>query len=490
MIVRRRWWLALSIVPILAFLLIWQSDLNEDAEHRYASDLGTTAVQSSRASSAAPKSTTCIQPPGNAEGDFTHVDNSLKCILSEYLIADEQKDQKKFLALDAELRELVYSAQRYRGSGAWARYWQAKIDARQRYARSLGVSIDDASLSYDGGLRYAWVRQARNEEFDQFERVKPRFDQIKAAFLAVPKTSEISNIEALYKLDEELRVLIAEAKELSLSMMPLPDYREIGVHAGEIRYNGEIALVADRLLPSQGFIDPESGKPIEIKGDRFSKLKQALESIYLDYRSLNHLPEDAEALYEMSERISKLVREIHVVYPNEQSQIFWEQKYDVLGLGIGHYSEMLEYSGKLAKDSYRLNPDSRYGEDTLAAALSGDVEAISFSGVPNTTLAETYLKKYPGGKHTAYTYGVLATFYQNLFEEMAGREASATMGECYSGHLAIHPEDRNREAVRTKAIAYYKKLLSSNQPELEEHREALNNLEKGVAGNIRYWCTD
>ncbi|ADE11447.1 hypothetical protein [Sideroxydans lithotrophicus] len=52
---------------------------------------------------------------------------------------------------------------------------------------------------------------ARTEVRFWFEPFKPRFEQIRAAFLAIPKTPEITNIEKLYALDEQLEKLVLEA---------------------------------------------------------------------------------------------------------------------------------------------------------------------------------------------------------------------------------------------------------------------------------------
>jgi len=54
------------------------------------------------------------------------------------------------------------------------------------------------------------------------------------------------------------------------------------------------------------------------------------------------VPEDAEKLYELSEELDKVIQEIHKAYPGNRSQIFWDDKYEPLGLYVGHYSDQLD----------------------------------------------------------------------------------------------------------------------------------------------------
>jgi len=378
-----------------------------------------------------------------------------------------------------------------RNHDTWATFWRDKEETRYQYQAILGVYILDKGMNYTGWLRYDKEMQSRAEVHLWFEPFKPRFDGIRTAFLAIPKTPEKTNIENLYALDEELEKLVVEASDKFSSYFPMPKYPEIGVYADDhIYYSGAIRQVADKLLPSQGFIDPKTGKRIEVRGDRYSKLKGKLEEIFQTYKSLKQVPDDAEKLYELSEELGKAVDEIHKVYPGNRSQVFWEDKYVPLGLYVGHYSDQFDYGGKLIVDSYRLNPNSRYSEATLVAAISGGGDMSELSGVPDIGLAQTYLKKYPDGKYLKKVYWTLATFYQNLYEELLPGDESPSTMYCYKEHLAAYPEDKDREAVRNKAIGYYKKLLDFGQPEQEEYKKALSNLENRIDGRTRNWCTD
>jgi hypothetical protein len=484
-------WLALLMLAIFAVLSIWQFGFREEIGRPASHKLDDTPAQSSVADSVTANTNACIQQPIQiGDGDFSPVDNALRCIVMAYTSAASRKDKERILALDTELKELVYETQSIRNHDAWEAFWRDKEPSKYQYQTSIGIYIDDKGMRYDGGLRYDNMMLSRAEALARFDQLKPQFDQIRAAFLAIPKTSEITNIEALYKLDEQLEKLVVETNRVSDGSTPFPNYPEIGVNLdGDIYYSGAIRLVADKLLPPQGFVDPKTGNKIEVKGDRYSKLKGMLEEVYHSYKSLRQMPEDAEKLYELSEELDKVVDDIHKAYPGSRSQIFWEDKYEPLGLYIGHYSDQLDYGEKLVVDSYRLNPNSRYSETTLVAAISGAGGMSELSGVPDIGLAKIYLAKYPNGKYSKNVYSILATFYQNLYEELLAGDKSPSIVYCYKDHLSAHPEDKDSELVRNKAMAYYRKLLAFD-PAQEGYKKALSNLENRKDGNTRYWCTD
>lgn len=489
---RMRLWLALLTLVILAGLLIWQLGFLEGTGRPASQGIDDALAQGKTAASVVTNANTCIQQPIQiGDGDFSPVESTLNCILLAYAKAASQKDKERILALDSALKELEFQVKSIQSHDAWAAFWRDKDQPRSQYQAVIGVYIDDRGMNYDGGLRYDKVMLSRAEALAQYNQLKPRFEQIRSDFLAIPKAAEITNIEALYKLDEQLEKLVVESDRVFDSSTPFSNYPEIGVYLdGHIYYSGAIRQVADKLIPPQGFIDPKTGNKIEVKGDRYSKLKGRLEGIYQSYKSLKQVPEDAEKLFELSEELGKVVNEIHKAYPGNRSQIFWEDKFKPLGLYVGHYSDQLDYAEKLVVDSYMLNPNSRYRETTLLAAISGAGGMSELSGVPDISLAKIYLEKYPDGKYSRKVYSILATFYQNLYEELLPGDESPSIMYCYKKHLAAHPEDKDREAVRNKAIAYYKKLLTFEQPAPEGYKKALSNLENRIDGNTRYWCTD
>lgn len=222
-------WLAPTILVIFAVLLIWQLGSREDVVRPASHEYDDTLTQNKTDVTVIANTKPCMQLPIQiGKEDFTPADNALRCILTEYTNAVGRKDKERILALDTELKELVYAVQSLRDHDAWKTFWRNKEQLRYQYQKTIGVYIDDKSLRYDGGLRYDNVAQSRTETLSEFDLLKPRFEQIRAAFLAIPKTAEITNIEALYKLDEQLEDLVSEANGIFDGSTPFPTYPEIG----------------------------------------------------------------------------------------------------------------------------------------------------------------------------------------------------------------------------------------------------------------------
>jgi len=268
---------------IFAVLLIWQFDFREEMGRPASHELDDTLAQSSVANSVISNTNACIQQPIQIdEQGFTPVDDALKCILTAYINAADRNDIKRILALDIELKELAYAVLSIENHDAWDTFWRNRDKElpKYQYQTTIGIYIDDKGMYYDGRLRNDRIVQSRTEALPELGQLKPQFDKIRAAFMAIPKAPEIANIEALYKLDEQLDKLIAEANGNFDRSTPFPDYPEIGVYKeGRVYYTGAARLVADKLLPPQGFTDSKTGNKIEVKGERYSKSKGKLEGI-------------------------------------------------------------------------------------------------------------------------------------------------------------------------------------------------------------------
>lgn len=423
----------------------------------------------------------CTLPQYSAEGyEFSVIESVLVCFLDAYAGQNDEKDQAELLQLDREIRNMVYAFSSVRNPDAWRVYWQARDDLVKSLRYKLGIFIEANGLRYDGGLRYEGVARDRRANLSEFEKLTPRLDQIKREFMAISSAATGQNLERLYQLDEELVALEPEIQAHATDATLL-GYTEIGLVGRPLQYTRMLRQTADQLLPPQGFIDSKTGRVIVVKGDRYSGFKRELESIFQKYSALEQKPKDAERMYELSQALSQLIVRICKVYPYAQSQVFFKQEYEKMGLGIGHYSDQLEYDGQLAVRSYALNPDSRYAEETMLVAISG-------GEFPDVDMAAAYLKKFPATRHVRDIYWILASFHQDLFGELInGYEESV----CYSEYFSTHPEARNRAAVRQKAISYYKKLAAIDSA--ERKRKYLNNLsdlEKGADNHVRYWCSD
>lgn len=492
--------MALLILVMLAILVIWKFVFLEKMERPDSRLVNAEVVPDKATEPVVANVKTCLQLPIQiGEGDFSPVENTLTCILNEYTNAAARKDKKRILALDYELKELVYAIQVIKNHDAWNTYWQSKDRLKYQYHSILGVYIHDEGFSYDWGLSNDKALQSRIDALAEYDQFMPRFDKIRNDFLAIPKTPVLANIENLYELDEQLETLIEKARSKFDGTIPLPNYPEIGVYMRSgIQYTGTIRQVADKLLPPQGFVDPKTGIKIKVKGDHFSNLKEALESIYLTYKSLKLIPADAEKLYELSANLEKLVEEINKNYPGSRSQIFWDNKFKVLGLSIGHYSDQLEYSNILMAEAHQLNPNSKYRNYTLFTEIYKK-EGFTFNDFPDIEKAMLYLKEYPEGPYATDVNKILAGFYHDLYAALRERELvlkpedrGETYG-CYDDYIDSHPAEVNLEHARKLGIHYFEKVITATKltDQLRPmYLDELDKLKNGNTDNVINVCGD
>ncbi len=475
-------------VGVLFFLVACSEKERTTMDLEKAGKVVTLAASDVTTASSAASSTSdashgmCIKSPPDWGGkDFSSIETILDCVLDEYGNATRTLDRQKILSLDAELENLSVQTNSVKDRDAWETFWEGKN--KNAIYKLIGIEIDRE------GIRYNKHLQKHVQAFPEFENYRRRLEEIRAAYLAIPKTQNKINIEKLYELDDQIKGAVVEIGGKFDTFTPFPDYPEIGIYgtlfAGKLGYNGKIRREADLLIPSGGFIDPSTGKKIEIKGDGYSKIKNKLESIYQKYMVLKKDKGDAEKLYELSEELAVIPSEINSIYANGGGwRELWEGKYSVLGLFIGTYSEAMEYSGKLAVDSYELNPHSRYREMTMYAALFDNQGAI------NRSLAQEYLKDFPNGKKTAAVYAGLGAYYQTNFnlylEEKNRKPDEETSEEFCSGVGAAHNE-QEAELSRKMGIAYYKKSIALGNADLSRD---LDYLERKKDNGLRAGCSD
>ena len=55
---------------------------------------------------------------------------------------------------------------------------------------------------------------------------------------------------------------------------------------------------------------------------------------------------------------------------------YFKKEYELIGLSIGHYSDAIEYSGKLLYDAHKIDPNSPYRRYTLFSM-------VNYIGDPN-----------------------------------------------------------------------------------------------------------
>jgi hypothetical protein len=309
--------------------------------------------------------------------------------------------------------------------------------------------------------------------------------------------------EKLFSLDSDIRTLVQSIHQLEPSDLELmiweDKYSKLGLGIGDrFQYTGQLMLEADKLLPPYLPVKQRTKKYRTIPGEKFTTIKDSLERVYKEYNALHMKPNDAEKLYLLDQDIPKILTELIKYYPYQLSQVFWEEKYLKIGLGIGHYSDQLEYSGKLIIDAHKVNPNSLYREETLFAAIFGSASDGNLdNGHPNIKLFYAYLREFPNSTHALNIYSNLADFYHGLYKYLRYRpktdQAPYTYldkDECYKPYISKLPIKTQLADAKEKGISFYNKLISQTSQEKirEDYMKDLAALENGVDEERDAWC--
>jgi len=220
--------------------------------------------------------------------------------------------------------------------------------------------------------------------------------------------------------------------------------------------------------------------------------------IYDEYESMPKTPENAENLFLLYRRLEKAAKHAQAMYPAHSeyvaiSNCLWDDKFEKLGMGIGHYSDRLEFSMKLMAEAHRLNPHTQYRSYTLYT------EVIGTNEVPNAYKAKLYLNEFPQGPYARDAYKLLADFYHDLYAALRSMEAEPIRERrdmiffCYEDYIAKHPKDAKLERARKQAIYYFGKVLAAAPPEdplRPMYADELDTLRKRDTDNSYHFCDD
>ena len=171
----------------------------------------------------------------------------------------------------------------------------------------------------------------------------------------------------------------------------------------------------------------------------------------------------------------------------------WKEKYQTIGLVVGHYSESLEYSGKLLVEAKTLDVNSTHGPYTHYADICAGLG--SFSGgcdMPNLEAALLYEKDSPKGPFIEDTLIIIANFYDDLFKALKESDQKGYKYDCFSRFIGDEPMADQLEHARKSALDYYTKVLaldSDNQASNTSIREWKSNLESGNSFGWHF-CAD
>jgi hypothetical protein len=326
------------------------------------------------------------------------------------------------------------------------------------------------------------------------DSIKETLERIDAEYSSLPMS--IESAEKLFALDNELRNVVAEANKIyprdKIDSLLYLKNEKLGLYLNRaLLYSGKLMDEGDKLLPPYVPLAQRKNSTPLVRGEKFTALKDELERIYSEYSALAMKPDDADALYKLHMETTSAVEKIDKYYPYDLSQKFWDNKYVKIGLGIGHYSDQLEYSGKLILDLHKVNPNSRYREEALWKSLYGEYSSGNYeNNTPKIELIYTYLKEFPNGVYASTAYNNLASFYLGFYRFMRYNKNDPRKKECYESYMSQRPIKEQIQQARDKGIEMYQKAISTskNPSDNQRYEMRLAELRKGTYSEYDEWC--
>ncbi len=181
-------------------------------------------------------------------------------------------------------------------------------------------------------------------------------------------------------------------------------------------------------------------------------------------------------------------------YDGNQFQPAWSR----IGISVGHYSDALQYSGKLLVEAHRKNPGSELRQFTLFAAIIG--ERSELGEMPNVNAALQYLKEFPKGPFARDTAIILGDFYSDLFKvigRLQEKEPHDYKYDCFRKYVKQTDLTTQAARARSLSISYYAKAIANAPAGWEETINVKQRLAAMREGNIKlidgvgwHFCAD
>jgi hypothetical protein len=220
-----------------------------------------------------------------------------------------------------------------------------------------------------------------------------------------------------------------------------------------------------------------------------------LEEVLRKYQAAMKEPQNdkLKIIIELDQNLRLLIDKPWTLEHKSVDKQYWKAKYQTIGVFIGHYSDSLEYRGKLLREAKALDRDSKYGAYTLYADVCDG--AGSFSGtcqMPNISAALTYEIDFPNGPFIEDVLVTIGNFYDDLYKALKERDLEGYKYGCFSEFMNDKPIPLQLENARKLAINYYTKVLalqSNNKAANRSIEEWKANLESGDSDGWHF-CGD
>jgi hypothetical protein len=204
--------------------------------------------------------------------------------------------------------------------------------------------------------------------------------------------------------------------------------------------------------------------------DERSELTGELDGIVREYRAVRP-QEDIGSLVRLDRKLRHLLEEPSRKSSKGFNGSWWKASWSEIGVMVGHYSDQLQYSGKLLIEAHRIDPASPFRRFTLFSAIQGEGTSHGLGEMPDVPAALQYLKEFPDGPFVDRTLIILGFFYDDLFKVCRGLQRNDLPEyklNCFSKYVReIDLNGQAREARRL-AIRYYSQALDLNRESRSE----------------------
>jgi hypothetical protein len=173
---------------------------------------------------------------------------------------------------------------------------------------------------------------------------------------------------------------------------------------------------------------------------------------------------DIAGLVELDRKMRKLVHEPWKRAGQSIDGKIFQPQWSAIGIDVGHYSDALEYSGKLLVEAHKKNPVSEFRRFTLFADVMGERPSHGLGEMPNVNVALQYLKEFPQGPFAREVDIILGNFYCDLFKviiRLQQKQPSDYKTECFGEYVANTDLGAQASTARRLSISYYAQALTA-----------------------------
>ena len=216
-------------------------------------------------------------------------------------------------------------------------------------------------------------------------------------------------------------------------------------------------------------------------------LGAALQQIYQSYVGMATRPEISR-LVSLDHELRQLVNRPWEDLKRSTAAGACREEYGAIGISIGHYSDVIGYSGKLLLEAHKLDPVSSFRNYTLYSFANCDAEDCS---MPNIDSARLYVKQFPNGPYIYEVYSTLGRFYDDLYKEIKRVEANEGYDykyDCYGPYVTAEPLKNQLARAQKRGIYYYGKGIQRH-PKDNVMRGNLIDLQNGTTSGW-FFCSD